>query len=257
MAPFGRHRRRLRYTATVSRRRLVESSSREPDWLQSLCHGVGALSEQCMGNRRHEVIHPCKPLKLERDASWTTDPSSSRSPAFSLEAGDGECVEEAGRRHWNLQPDTPPELPHDGRGQLARRLKGSPPRIIDATSRTLRDIHNHPASPNIYRCVSPGAFSSPSPPPLARTRSPSTVCSPRSSVCSPRLSPRALTVAGRDDSTADQSDRQNNTTTIAAAAARDAVMWGASGSQCSLCWLPLENGQQVVMAPSCADGMKV
>lgn len=42
-----------------------------------------------------------------------------------------------------------------------------------------------------------------------------------------------------------------------AAAAPDAFLSGPVGSQCSLCGYTLENGQGVLMAPSCVEGLKV
>lgn len=35
------------------------------------------------------------------------------------------------------------------------------------------------------------------------------------------------------------------------------VLWGPVGSQCSMCGFTLEEGQEVIMAPSCTEGIKV
>lgn len=195
-----------------------------------------------------------------RPCSSDSNSSGFDREALFLDAGDWEYVEEGGKRAWT--PDTPPELQrHDWRDQLARQVAlDIPPRPRVDTSATFQGslrINTAAASPSICNFVTPVALPLPSVCSVSRIRSARVVWSPRSSVCSPRFSPRASTVVGEFSARGDQSDRQNENTTAIADAARDSVLWGAAGSQCSLCGYTLENGQQVVMSPSCAEGMKV
>lgn len=63
-------------------------------------------------------------------------------------------------------------------------------------------------------------------------------------------------INGRQGEDDDILGRQQNTTLVVATESRE-VLSGAPGSQCSLCGYTLENGQHVLMAPSCMEGIKV
>lgn len=198
---------------------------------------------------REQETQPC---------STNSNSSGFDREALFLDAGDWEFMEEGGKRACT--PEMRPDL-HDWRGLLARQVSIQIPArpIVDMPAALRGNICIDPvaASPSIYNIVTPVSLPPPSPCPLARIRSPRVVWSPRSSVCSPRFSPRAATVAGVVGGREDHADCPNSNTIVVAASAADVVLWGAAGSQCSLCGYTLENGQRVVMSPTCVEGLKV
>lgn len=158
---------------------------------------------------------------------------------LSLESGDWECSSPETKTPRTPTPEAALRQVSPQHEQVRHPLKLVIPRAH--TKFTNGNMSACRASPSsVYNYGSPLVSPSPSTTP----RSPRLVCTTGSAspFRSPRLSPRAPSIIiGFGEEQLEQK----------------VVLWGPAGSVCSLCGYTLENGEDVVTAPSCTDGIKV